>query len=113
MQKNELDLDIAPMSKASESTRVDIGLTKSKSKSKTKHSDSRLLSPIENQTKKDLCGLCGTVHGPGSCSMTESSENLAKYREMLIMNTEDESYEERVRSLSFLSIAFFNVCCPV
>lgn len=31
--------------------------------------------------------------------MTEASENLVEYREMLILHTEDETYEHRVSSL--------------
>lgn len=44
------------------------------------------------------CGLCGQLHGPNNCPMTEASENLVEYREMLIMHTQDESYEQRVGS---------------
>lgn len=42
------------------------------------------------------CGLCGTRHGPGQCMMTRNSENLRDYREMLILHTDDESWEIRV-----------------
>jgi len=42
------------------------------------------------------CGLCGTRHGPGQCMMTRSSANLRDYREMLILHTDDESWELRV-----------------
>jgi hypothetical protein len=43
------------------------------------------------------CGLCGDRHGSGQCLMVDSSENLAEYREMLILHTDDEPWEERVR----------------
>lgn len=42
------------------------------------------------------CGLCGTRHGPGQCMMTRNSANLRDYREMLILHTDDESWELRV-----------------
>ncbi|KAJ3843907.1 SHREC complex subunit Mit1 [Lentinula raphanica] len=59
-------------------------------KSKLKHASSPPLA-----TGPDLCGLCGQLHGPGNCPMTEASENLVEYRRMLLMHAEDESYEER------------------
>ena len=43
------------------------------------------------------CGLCGDRHGPGECLMVDRSENLAEYREMLILHADDEPWEERVR----------------
>ena len=44
------------------------------------------------------CGLCGLVHGAqsGECFMTDKSENLAEYREMLIKYSNDEPWEDRV-----------------
>jgi len=42
------------------------------------------------------CGLCGQCHGPGQCLMMDRSENLAEYREMLILHADDEPWEERV-----------------
>lgn len=42
------------------------------------------------------CGLCGDRHGPGECLMVDRSENLAEYREMLILHADDEPWEERV-----------------
>ncbi|KAF4623265.1 hypothetical protein D9613_002145 [Agrocybe pediades] len=41
------------------------------------------------------CGLCGQRHGPGQCLMMDRSENLAEYREMLILHADDEPWEER------------------
>ena len=43
------------------------------------------------------CGLCGDRHGSGQCLMVDRSENLAEYREMLILHADDEPWEERVR----------------
>lgn len=49
------------------------------------------------------CGLCGQVHGPsGECFMTDKSEYLAEYREMLIKYANDEPWEERVSSHTVL-----------
>ena len=45
-----------------------------------------------------VCGLCGETHGDGfgECSMTDKSENLAEYRELLILHADDEDWETRV-----------------
>lgn len=65
------------------------------------------LSPIHNSTQLDvpLCGLCAKKHGdgPGECVMTEKSEHLAEFREMLLLHADDEPWEERVISIA----AFF------
>ncbi|KAI0375223.1 hypothetical protein BV20DRAFT_1110377 [Pilatotrama ljubarskyi] len=71
--------------------------------SRSRHPDltSRTLSPIHNRPKAsgrqqgDFCGLCGKIHRPGHCSMTESPENLAQYRLMLMQHAGDETIEER------------------
>ncbi|KAI0720008.1 SNF2 family N-terminal domain-containing protein [Cerioporus squamosus] len=59
----------------------------------------RPLSPIQNRQGpgpgEEFCGLCATYHAPGHCSMTESPENLAEYRLMLMQHAGDESIEER------------------
>ncbi|KAI0654200.1 SNF2 family N-terminal domain-containing protein [Cubamyces menziesii] len=61
----------------------------------------RTLSPIDNRQhaserqQGEFCGLCGKVHQPGHCSMTESPENLAQYRLMLMQHAGDETLEER------------------
>ncbi|KAJ4485941.1 SNF2 family DNA-dependent ATPase [Lentinula aciculospora] len=68
-------------------------------KSKKAKSKGILSDPFPS-TNVSLCGLCGQIHGPGNCQMTESSENLIEYREMLIMHTEDESYEERCAAVN-------------
>lgn len=60
------------------------------------------LNSIQNYDKQDasdFCGLCGTFHGdaPGDCPMTDKSENLVAYREMLMLHAEYETREDRVR----------------
>ncbi|SJL05568.1 uncharacterized protein ARMOST_08931 [Armillaria ostoyae] len=49
------------------------------------------------QNTVDTCGLCGKRHGDrlGECAMTDKSENLAEFREMLILHADDEPFEER------------------
>ena len=78
--------------------------------SSSKHPDTGPLSLIHNMQRHDgndavsYCGLCGTAHGDGACYMTESSNNLAEYRQMLILHADDEPVEERVSNfLKFLS----------
>ncbi|KZT75062.1 hypothetical protein DAEQUDRAFT_659936 [Daedalea quercina L-15889] len=52
------------------------------------------LSPIQNSNEA-RCGLCGSYHGDQPCFMTESSENLAQYRLMLLVHAGDEPLEDR------------------
>ncbi|KAI0778404.1 hypothetical protein BD413DRAFT_489884 [Trametes elegans] len=59
-------------------------------------------SPTQHARKKasdrqqgEFCGLCGSIHPVGHCSMTESPENLAQYRLMLLQHAGDETIEER------------------
>ncbi|GBE77743.1 hypothetical protein SCP_0106250 [Sparassis crispa] len=55
-------------------------------------------SPILNRSQApqdDTCGLCGSRHGNSACYMTNSSENLAEYRYMLLVHAGDEPLEER------------------
>lgn len=65
----------------------------------------RPLSPIQFVQKDEVCALCFTVHGKDGCFMTQKSENLLEYRKMLLENSDDEAYEDRVRmfSTSFIS----------
>jgi hypothetical protein len=49
-------------------------------------------------SEEDKCGLCKDDHPPGVCKMADSSENLAKYRDLLF-EPSDEPFEERVRTL--------------
>lgn len=57
------------------------------------------------------CGLCGDRHGSGECLMVDRSENLAEYREMLILHADDEPWEERVRffdSSKYMSLSLIS-----
>ena len=56
------------------------------------------------------CGLCGDRHGSGQCLMVDRSENLAEYREMLILHADDEPWEERVRFLILLNVCRLASC---
>jgi chromodomain-helicase-DNA-binding protein 4 len=65
------------------------------------------LSPIHHtkhagiEHDDPVCSLCGIGHGDGACYMTESSENLAEYRQMLILHADDEPMEDRVLICAF------------
>jgi hypothetical protein len=50
----------------------------------------------DHEVSNLMCSLCGIRHGDGACYMTESSENLAEYRQMLILHADDEPVEDRV-----------------
>ncbi|KAK1228665.1 hypothetical protein PQX77_008318 [Marasmius sp. AFHP31] len=64
------------------------------SKQNAAHANGRPSEPQET------CGLCGQHHSEASgCAMTESSENLAEFREMLIMNGGDEPWEDRIAAI--------------
>ncbi|KAI0673358.1 hypothetical protein C8Q78DRAFT_968243 [Trametes maxima] len=78
------------------------GLKKHKQKrSRLPNATHRDLSPSLSrhkgvpQEQGEFCGLCGKVHPPGHCSMTDSPENLAQYRLMLMQHAGDETIEER------------------
>jgi hypothetical protein len=43
-----------------------------------------------------VCAMCGNAH-QGTCGMTERSENLVHYRQVLFTNETGEPFEERVR----------------
>ncbi|KAF8213246.1 SNF2 family N-terminal domain-containing protein [Mycena galopus ATCC 62051] len=55
------------------------------------------LAPIQNLAYQEPCSLCGARHGDqlGECMMTEKSEHLAEFREMLLLHPEDEPLEKR------------------
>ncbi|KAF7339801.1 Chromatin remodeling factor mit1 [Mycena venus] len=59
------------------------------------------LAPIQNLTNQDPCTLCGLRHGDqlGECMMTERSEHLAEFREMLLLHPEDEPFDKRVAAI--------------
>ncbi|KAJ6627101.1 SNF2 family N-terminal domain-containing protein [Mycena sp. CBHHK59/15] len=60
------------------------------------------LSPIQNYDNSEPCALCGLRHGDGSreCMMTEKSELLAEFREMLLLHPEDEPLDKRLAAIS-------------
>ena len=43
-----------------------------------------------------VCAMCGNIH-QGTCGMTERSENLVHYRQILFTDQTGEPFEERVR----------------
>ncbi|KAF9270030.1 hypothetical protein L218DRAFT_952224 [Marasmius fiardii PR-910] len=54
------------------------------------------------------CGLCGQTHtSDGFCAMAESSENLAEFREILILHADDEPYEQRVAAIRAIEETLF------
>lgn len=82
-------------------TAMDLDLdleTGTKRASHSKFGPNTPLSPIQNYAAIEICGLCGRRHDdrPGECLMTEKSENLAEFREMLILHADDEPLELRV-----------------
>ena len=66
-------------------------------------------SSIPNGAERDLhfCGLCATRHadGPGNCFMTDRSEYLAEFREMLLLHADDEPWEQRVTYFAYLAFS--------
>ncbi|KAJ7654999.1 SNF2 family DNA-dependent ATPase [Mycena polygramma] len=69
-------------------------------KSKKKATDGPLTS-IQNLANLEPCTLCGLQHGDrlGECMMTEKSEHLAEFREMLLLHPEDEPREKRLAAI--------------
>jgi chromodomain-helicase-DNA-binding protein 4 len=67
---------------------------KSKKSQKLPKSRSRYTKTIDSE----YCGLCRRWHGDklGDCPMTQKSEYLAEYRQMLMLHADDESDELRV-----------------
>lgn len=67
------------------------------------------LASIQNLDNREaeLCGLCETRHGEGAgaCRMTESSQNLVEYREILMLHADDEPFERRVSAQSAVNIS--------
>ncbi|KAI0094367.1 SNF2 family N-terminal domain-containing protein [Irpex rosettiformis] len=48
------------------------------------------------------CGLCGLYHSDRPCYMTESSENLAEYRNILMNHAGEESLEDRRAAIAVI-----------
>lgn len=61
-------------------------------------SDTEPETLIANMNLPVLCGLCGDRHASGACTMAKDSKHLCEYRFMLLMHSDDEPLEERVRS---------------
>ncbi|EIN14062.1 hypothetical protein PUNSTDRAFT_140446 [Punctularia strigosozonata HHB-11173 SS5] len=59
------------------------------------HMKGKAALPVERMQEDDVCGLCGLQHDVGGCYMTESSENLAEYRHIILVHAVDEPLEER------------------
>jgi len=62
----------------------------------------------QSTTRDDVlpCGLCGEVHGPGVCAMTDDVANLLEYRKILLCS-DDEPVPTRVsRRLTLHRIVF-------
>ncbi|KAJ7107605.1 SNF2 family DNA-dependent ATPase [Mycena crocata] len=55
------------------------------------------LAPIHNFSNAEPCVLCGRRHSKGECAMTDKSEHLAEFREMLLLHADDEPLQKRVR----------------
>src|SRR5216683_1946181 len=53
----------------------------------------------DNSLETGVCAMCGNIH-QGTCGMTERSENLAHYRQILFTDQTGEPFEERVRPLN-------------
>jgi hypothetical protein len=66
-----------------------------------------ILAAKQNHDVLD-CGLCGKMHRLGDCRMTDNSENLAGYRELLLLHAEDEPIDMRV-SIDFCAIIHIEV----
>ncbi|KAH8099377.1 SNF2 family N-terminal domain-containing protein [Cristinia sonorae] len=60
--------------------------------------------PKKQKQKEKLprCGLCGTAHQDGACFMTESGENLAEFRAILLSHAGDETIEERRAAIAII-----------
>jgi hypothetical protein len=58
--------------------------------------DGRGAAPRRQETA--VCAMCGNAH-QGTCGMTERSENLVHYRQLLFTNETGEPFEERVRPI--------------
>ncbi|KAJ7932575.1 SNF2 family DNA-dependent ATPase [Mycena leptocephala] len=81
----------------------EVGKKPRKSKKKERNGmENGPLAPIQNLTNQEPCTLCGLRHGDrlGECMMTEKSEHLAEFREMLILHPEDEPLEKRLAAIS-------------
>ncbi|KAJ7042418.1 SNF2 family DNA-dependent ATPase [Mycena alexandri] len=71
-------------------------------KPKRKALENGPFSPIQNFPNQEPCALCRNHHGDqlGECMMTEKSEHLAEFREMLILHPDDEPLEKRLAAIA-------------
>ncbi|KZT02402.1 uncharacterized protein LAESUDRAFT_661821 [Laetiporus sulphureus 93-53] len=84
----------APGSKVPCSKSSSYAVSYSEARVASKNKTIQPLSPIID--KEDAsCGLCGANHGDAPCYMTQSPENLAEYRLMLLLHAGEESLEDR------------------
>ncbi|KAF8499266.1 hypothetical protein F5888DRAFT_160250 [Russula emetica] len=51
--------------------------------------------------KVAVCAMCGNVH-QGTCGLTQRSENLAQYRQLLFTEQSGESFEERRDAIAMI-----------
>ncbi|KAJ7487418.1 SNF2 family DNA-dependent ATPase [Mycena galericulata] len=63
---------------------------------------SRKRKAMDGNPNQEPCTLCGLRHGDqlGECMMTEKSEHLAEFREMLILHPDDEPLEKRLAAIA-------------
>jgi len=57
--------------------------------------------PSAHQKEATPCAMCGNIH-QGTCGMTEHSENLVQYRQILLTNQTGESFEERRDAIAII-----------
>jgi hypothetical protein len=52
----------------------------------------------DHSSETAVCAMCGNIHqDQGTCGMTQHSENLVHYRQILFTDQTGEPFEERVR----------------
>ncbi|KAI0249494.1 SNF2 family N-terminal domain-containing protein [Lactifluus subvellereus] len=57
--------------------------------------------PSAHPQGASLCAMCGNIH-QGTCGMTEDSENLVRYRQILLTNQTGESFEDRRDAIAMI-----------
>ncbi|THH02604.1 hypothetical protein EW026_g282 [Hermanssonia centrifuga] len=88
-------------------------IVKQHKKKKSRHLDdaaaTHLVSNHAEPPDESLrtCGLCGLSHPNTKCYMTESSENLAGYRNILLTHAGDEPLEDRRAAISVIDETLF------
>ncbi|KAJ6519648.1 SNF2 family DNA-dependent ATPase [Mycena sanguinolenta] len=97
---SESEDDIPDGSSAAAEALNEVEIKSRKSKKKEKRAavmENGPLVPTQNLTHQEPCALCGVRHGDqlGECMMTDKSQHLAEFREMLLLHPEDEPLEKR------------------